>query len=138
MNNKNFAVALTKCYFCGGDSQILINSRLTPRDASNVEKAHQKIINMEPCDKCSEFMKKGIILLTIDSAKSGENWNKHDGSDYLMPDPHRMGGFIVLTENGLRHLCLPPEMEQWAFKKRWMFIEHETAEQIGLLKFVKE
>ena len=121
-------VALTKCYFCGEDDRIVLNSTLTEHHASKVEQAHGKVIDMEPCAKCQEWMKQGIILLTIDPAKSDPDWNRKP-----LPNPYRTGGFTVIKEEALKRI-LPPTMAQWAIKHRFMFIEHEAAEKLGIIK----
>lgn len=101
----DFEVALLKCFFCGDDSEIVLNTRLTPRDAANVRAMHQKVAHMEPCNKCKDLMKQGVILLTIDVKKSDPNWNRPPSGDERknwMPNPYRTGGFFVLTDNGIR------------------------------------
>lgn len=135
-------VALTHCFFCGKPDKILLAKTYLPsgQPLHDLEPANGKVIDMEPCQECEELMKKGVILLTIDSAKSDKNWNKPPDDRHLpperrerwMPNPHRTGGFFVLTDDAIRRLISPEEMASHIIKYRWSFIEHEAAERLGL------
>lgn len=125
-------VALTRCYYCGEGDRIVLNTRLTPEHARRVEEMHDKVIDMDPCQKCKDLMSQGIIIITIDSEKSGEGWEKSD-----TPNPHRTGGFFVLTEEACGRF-MPPELFDWAMKHRFMFMEHEGAENLGLFEAAKK
>lgn len=136
MSESNFEVALTKCFFCNGDHQILMNSLLTPRHAANVKQAHGMVIDMSPCNKCEEMMKMGVILITIDPAKSTKDWNKPprgtEPKDNWMPNPYRTGGWFVVRDEFVRRVFEPAEIADYAIKHRWMFIEDEAARMMGL------
>ena len=149
-NEPKVGVALTKCYFCGGDDKIVLNTLLTGQMAKKVEEMHGMVIDMEPCPKCREFMKQGVILLTIDSEKSEPGWNKPPSMDQgnpfyrkpsdrrqFIPNPYRTGGFFVLKDIAIEQCIHPEAMAQWALKHRWMFIEHKAAEMIGLFDQAK-
>lgn len=133
----NLEVALTKCYFCGGSHQILMNSILTPRHAANVKQAHGLVIDMSPCNKCEEMMKMGVILITIDPEKSTKGWNKPppgtEPDDRWMPNPFRTGGWFVVKDEFIRK-AFDPDMAEYAIKHRWMFIEDEAARKMGLFE----
>jgi len=131
-DKSNIGVALTKCYYCNKNDRILMNTRLTPTKARQVETAHGKVIDMEPCNECSDLMKKGIILLTIDPEKSSPSWEKES-----IPNPYRTGGFFVVTEDFCKRV-FPPVMFEWARKHRFMYIEHKAAEGMGLFQQVME
>ena len=125
-------VALTRCYFCGEPDKILLATRYVAGEpVKDLSPAHDKVIDMEPCKKCADFMKQGVILLTIDDKKSDKDWNKPDSSPGWIPNPFRTGGFFVVTDEFVRKL-MNQQMADWAIKHRFMFIEHEAAEQIGL------
>ncbi len=144
MNTQNkVGVALTNCYFCGKGDRILLNTLLTPVMAQRVESAHGKVIDMEPCSECKKWMDRGIILLTIDGGKSEPGWNSPptEYSDYerrkgganppWMPNPYRAGGFFVMKEEAFKRI-FNGEAAAFALKHRWMFIEQEAADKIGL------
>ena len=125
-DNKKLGVALTKCFYCQEDSTILMNTRLTEHYARQVESAHGKVIDMTPCPQCEEYMAQGVILITIDDSKSGKDWNKAD-----IPNPYRTGGWFVVRDESL-YKWMPEEFADFAVKHRFMFIEHEAAEHVGL------
>ena len=117
MQSNNFEVALTKCYFCGGDNQIVMNRVLTKKHAENVKEMHGKIINKEPCNKCAEYMKKGVILISV----------RDDDPEY------RTGGFAVVTDEGIRR-AFPKEQAETLIKMRAGFIADSLWEMLGLPK----
>ena len=87
MNNEpsRFEVALTKCFYCGKDNGIIMNKTLTPFYAAKVKELHGKVVDMEPCPKCKEYMEQGIILISIRDGETGNN-------------PYRTGGFVVIKK----------------------------------------
>ena len=139
VSEPNLAVALTKCFFCGKDDKIVINMRLNPTAAAGVDAAHRKVLNMSPCPECAEYMKQGVILITIDDAKSDKDWSVPPPELYgearnrWMPNPYRTGGFFVVKDEAIKRLP-QPKMVEWALKHRWIFIEHEMAKMLGLFE----
>lgn len=117
-------VALTKCFFCGGDNEILLHSRL-----GDISAAHGKIVNTNPCSKCKELMAQGVILLGMDESKSGRDWNKGN-----VPNPYRTGDFIVMKDDAVRRMIndptSDPTMVEWAIKHRWMFCQTEVMQML--------
>lgn len=118
MNDK-LGVALTKCFICGEDDRIIINRRLTKHYADKVKEMHGKTIDYKPCNKCIEHMKMGIIVISVDEAKSNGD----------MSNPYRTGGWWVVKEDFIKKLLEDPSK---VLEKRMMFIEHEIAEKIGM------
>lgn len=137
--NPRVGVALTRCFYCGEGDRILLNKVLTEHMAKRVESAHNCVLDMEPCNKCKELMGKGVILITIDVAKSDPNWNTNPDADKSnwMPNPYRTGGFFVITDDAVKRIIDNEEMAAWALKHRFMFIEHEAAEKLGLFQVEK-
>lgn len=131
MSTPNLGVALTKCFFCNEDDAIILNTKLTSFFANKVKEAHGKVISMDPCNKCRDFMKMGVIAITIDDSKSDPGWNRPDGTDHWMPNPYRAGGWFVVKDDFVKRL--PEPFSSHALKHRFMFMEHEAAKQIGLL-----
>lgn len=136
--NPRLAIALTNCFFCGEGDQLLIDKRpkFSDEPSAMERAAHGKVVNMEPCHKCADFMKQGIILITIDNAKSTPGWNKT--APGVMPDPYRAGGFIVIKEEAFKRLFnssahANSSARDFGLKHRWMFLEHAAAEMMGLL-----
>lgn len=165
-------VALTNCFFCGEGSTILLAKEYR-RDwqtgktepVHDLAPLHGKVIDMTPCPKCEEFMKQGVIVITIDSAKSDPNWDtppekqhcwqrvKHCFGDSKcqcncegcharwMPNPYRTGCFSVVREDVFRReelRNLIGSVADFALKHRWIFVEHEAAERIGFIQKPEE
>lgn len=132
MEKEGSYVAMTRCYLCGGDKDIILHTRM--KDISEV---NGKVVDMSPCNKCQELMKQGIIMITIDSEKSDKDWDKP--KDGEIPNPYRTGGFFVVKDEAVtRMLEGNQNYIDWVLKHRWMFIEHSVAEQIGLFDQLKE
>lgn len=126
MNSDSFGVALTKCFFCLGDSDIVMNTRLYRGAAKRVEQLNGKVISLHPCTKCAEFMKRGVILLSFDPEKSDKGWNKQ-----TLPNPYRTGGFFVVRDEAIKRI-FDPSVAEFALKNRWIYIEHDAAVSMGL------
>ena len=130
-------VALTNCYFCGKGDRIVLNKVITPKLAAKVESMNGKVLDMEPCSKCRDYMEKGILFLTIDSSKCDAGWNRRpanlDEKKDWMPNPYRAGGFTVIKESACEKI-LNPDTFKWAAKTRFMFIEHSEAEKLGFFQ----
>ena len=94
MPEKNFAVSLTKCFYCNEDHQILLNSNLTKSAKEAIEHAHGKIIDMSACNNCEELMEKGIIVIGISYKDSAPDWQEDE-----MPNPFRTGQFLVVKKS---------------------------------------
>ena len=138
-------VALTKCYFCNGDNEVLINTLLTPYMANQVEKRHQKVINMNPCPECEKAMRSHILLIGIDNEKSDPDWHippnprlNIDGvsradTPPFLPNPYRVGktiwvslGFITQLVGGEANQKLIDQ----ANRCRFMFVEEPVIDHV--------
>ncbi len=141
---ENKFVALAKCFYCLEAGDLLLHQCF--RDLSEID---GKVIHMEPCSKCKEYMEQGIIFITIDSAKSDPNWHVTPPDSKLprvnqfgreipgsargfIPNPFRTGGFAVVKEEAVRRFTTEPTLST-VLKHRWTFIEHEVAMHIGLV-----
>lgn len=112
----SLGVAMIRCYFCGEPKGILINTKLHPSLAEKVEEAHDKVVDTEPCPKCAEWMKKGIILIGV----------RDDDKEY------RTGRFAVVTENAIQEMLAGTEMLEPVLRQRVAFIDETTWHAVGL------
>lgn len=124
MKSDTIGVALTKCFWCGQNDKIVMNTRLIPFMAEKVKEMHGKAIDKEPCNQCKEYMKAGVILITVDEKKSEGDMN----------NPYRTGGWFVVKDKAIKRLGLKKETEESLLMKRVGFIGHEVAEMLGLFK----
>jgi hypothetical protein len=121
MSKDTLGVALTKCFYCGDDSDIIINSKLTEANAKNVETLHGKVITTEPCTTCKTYMEVGIIVITYDPDKTTDSNN-----------PYRTGGFFVIKEDAVRSWYDNDDAFNEINNVRCLLMEHKLAEQLGL------
>ncbi len=105
--------AIPICFYCGEEKNEIILAGHLPGDK---EAPRHAVWNMEPCDKCKEYMEQGIILISVKDNTSKEN-------------PYRTGGWVVVKEEALKQII--PE-DHPCFKSRFCFIEDAVWEKIGL------
>ncbi len=110
-------VAVIKCYFCGKDKGLVMNTRLTAKNAREVEQMHNHAIDYEPCDECKKLMKQGIMFCSVRDGESGKN-------------PYRTGKMCVIKEEAVEKI-VSPELFEEIKAKRFCFIEDSVWQHIG-------
>lgn len=120
MEEKNFEVALIKCWFCGKDKGLIMNSRLTKKDAQQVREANGRAIDLEPCDKCKELMKQGVMLFEIVKVPN----NPQDM-------PERTGRMAVVRDSAFENFP-DKDFAKQVLKRRFGFIQREFWDNMGL------
>ena len=114
--DKCLEVAIPRCYFCGKEkNELIMNTTLTPKHVKKVKEAHGKVINTEPCDKCKEIMKQGVMLIGC----------KDDDPDYRT-------GLIVGVKDEAVPQMFPPEYAEKALKMRVLFVGETAWKGLGL------
>jgi len=107
--------SITQCYYCGEDSGIALLGRM-----KGDKKAPMKIgvVDMRPCNKCEDYMKQGVILISV---RNGEEGN----------DPYRTGGWLVVLDSLIIKMTTEEKASQ-ILEDRWTFIPDEAWDFIGL------
>lgn len=117
-------VALTKeaCVVCAKamDGPILMNTRLSGKNASEVKALHGQIIGYRdaPCDECKELLTKGFVLIGIDMDKTDDMSNPYRSghmwaidkkvAEEMFPDAHlRRLGYACIDVNVAESIGLP-------------------------------
>jgi hypothetical protein len=128
--SKKEHVALTRCFYCCEPDRILLATHYDQKGEPirDLGPAHNKVVDMEPCPQCREYMEQGIILIGIDEKKSDPGWQKEK-----LPNPWRSGAFSVIKEEAFDRV-FPEEFHEFAHKHRWMFIEHAAMVNLGIVK----
>lgn len=129
-------VGMTQCYFCGGDSQVVLHKQLRP-----VLDRKMGVLDMTPCGECATMMQDGVIIITVrdgemqkvEQERQQYVQRKHAGgrtfSETFIPNPYRTGGFFCAKESFFEGM--DKQVAEFALKKRWIFMEHSAAVQIG-------
>lgn len=118
MSKSKFEVAVVKCFFCGKDKGLVMNTKLTEKDANNIREMHNHAIDYEPCDECKKYMEQGIMLASV---RDGESGNNH----------YRTGKIVVIKEDCAKQM-FHPEFFDKIKKTRFCFIEDNSWQKLGL------
>lgn len=110
--------AVEQCFICMQDKGVILFGKL-PGDAE----APRVVCIPEagPCDACAAYMRQGIILISVDLEKTTDPKN-----------PHRSGGWCVVTEEALGRIGLKPEALAGILKSRVAFLPDDVWKAIGL------
>jgi len=133
MNDKSH-VGMARCFYCGEPDKIILDRRLKaslPRDCG--------VIDMDPCNKCAEYMKQGIILIGVVSSleckninRDYEEWKRGSRKAPFIPNPHRSGAFAVVRAEAFeRGMEAGPNRDN-ILKHRWTFMDMETWARMGI------
>lgn len=129
--HKKEHVALTHCFYCQEADKILLACTYNEKGEplKDLGSFNHCVIDMEPCQKCADWMKKGIILIGIDISKSKPGWEKEK-----MPNPWRAGGWAVIKDEALQRIVLDKRTQEFALKHRFMFIEQKAMVKMGIVQ----
>ena len=125
MKEDTLGIALVHelCRVCGKptNEHIIMNQRLTEKNAKDIESLHKKAIGYsdEPCDECSELMTKGFIFIEYDERLTTDKNN-----------PYRTGNMWVVTFESAQKLDMSTE----TYVNGYAMIDIDTAKKIGLHK----
>lgn len=99
------------CFFCGKEkNELLLLGRL-PND---VEAPKNIVYNKTPCNECIEYMKQGIILVSVKDGEKSDN-------------PYRTGGWVVVREEAAKKI-----FDDDVIKSRFAFVEDTVFDMLGL------
>lgn len=129
--------SLGLCFFCMEAKEVVLLGAMSPQrrerlfgpghedysDTPNSAAApRQAVYNREPCAKCAEYMKQGIILISADPDKSEDN------------NPWRTGGWCVVKEEFVQRLksLMQAELVDRSLECRFAFIEDQVWDSLKL------
>jgi len=110
--------AIPKCFYCYEDKSEIILAGKLPGD---IEAPRGVVWDKRPCDKCKGFMEQGIILISVDEAKTTDPQN-----------PWRTDGWVVVKEEAVRRMVIPPELVEHICKSRVCFVPDDAWDKLGL------
>lgn len=108
--------AIPICFYCNEAKNEIILAGYLRGDA---EAPRAAVWNMEPCDKCEEWMKQGIILVSTREGETGDN-------------PYRTGGWAVVRDEAIESMINPPELVTSILRARFAFVPDDAWEALGL------
>jgi hypothetical protein len=88
-----------------------------PRELTDSERIH---LGVEICGECSEFMKMGVVLISV---KDG---TEADETTY------RTGCMSVVKDEAIERMVQPPELAAQILAKRMCFVPDEAWDALGL------
>ena len=110
--------AVPLCFFCNQPKNEVI---LAGHMKNDMEAPRNAVWNWEPCDKCKEYMEKGVILISVN-----EKLSKGD-----LDNPYRTGGWVVVKDEAIKRL-INSELAADILKKRAAFIPDEAWDMMKL------
>lgn len=108
------------CFFCGESTTEII----LLGDTIKGEAPQHAVVDYEPCEKCQEAFKQGILLIEAESKPVNPNQPDLQGA-------YPTGSHWVVTEEAVQRM-LEPSMAQNVLKARGAMISRETAQTLGL------
>jgi len=117
---------MSNCFFCGEAKDIWLIGARTGRFkeaglASSDGEMNREIgvVDTEPCQKCQEYMKQGVILISVRDGEGGKN-------------PYRTGGWCVVKECVIKEAFSPPELIENILEARMSFVCDTAWGRLGL------
>ena len=108
--------AIPVCFYCGEEKNEVILAGRLPDDA---EAPRDSVWNMDPCKQCAEWMRLGVILVSVaDDQVRSQN-------------PVRTGKFVVVTEAGTRECVCPEELDA-VLTRRFAFVTDRVWKDLEL------
>ena len=118
MNNLEVALVKRLCPVClkEQDAEIIMNSKLTSKDADSVKEMHGKVVGYgDLCEDCKSPIGEGVYFIGVD--------------DYLdSSNPSRSGHIVGITKEAAERLG-----NEQIVKAQWCFCEVDHMKQIGLI-----
>lgn len=108
--------SICRCYWCGETTNTLV---LAGRMKDDAKAPMYAIWDKEPCDKCRERMKTGVILVGVVEAKSrpGE-------------EPFRSGHYLVVSDDWIRRSITPQALMESVLEKRLCYTSEEVCKAL--------
>jgi hypothetical protein len=122
--------SVEKCFVCGEDKGVVLFGLLSPaqREAfieagvgGGAEAPREVTLNKEPCTKCEEWMEQGVILISVDAEKTSD-----------MQNPHRTGGWCVLTESAVKRMITDAELLEDILHRRMSYVPDDAWDMMNL------
>lgn len=112
------------CFVCLKDREVILFGLLRPSqrqalESPNGEAPRKVCLSTEPCAECRELMGRGVILISVDDAKSTDRTN-----------PYRTGAWIVVTDDYIKRAF--GRLAESILESRLAFVPDEVWDASGL------
>lgn len=98
---------IPKCFFCGDDKNEIILCGMLVDDK---EAPRGMVFDKIPCDQCAEYMRQGIMLISVQDGEEGKE------------NPYRTGKINVVRDDAIRRIVSPESLANQIIEKRCAFI----------------
>lgn len=128
MSNSGIGVACVHeiCPICGKpiNESIIINSKIGPKYAKEVEEANGKAIDYsrDACKECLKYKDDAVFCIAIDETKSKPN------------NPYRTGQIVGVRKDFQLFIDKPEFILKTTNGVSYCFVEENTGKQIGFFK----
>lgn len=135
--NHGFNPAIPKCYFCGKNKNEIILAGRLPGDREAPKGA---IWDSRPCDKCAEYMKQGVLLISIrddqvsvleEHSSSLVGLTRAERRRVVPPNPFRTGGWVVVKREAFKRF-FSGESADAMLKAGFGFVPDSVWDAVGL------
>jgi hypothetical protein len=109
---------IPKCYLCGEDKNEIILAGQMKKD---MQAPQGMVWDKLPCGTCADYMKQGIIFISVDQDKSTDKDN-----------PYRTGGWAVVKEKVIKEMISDEKLQEQILATRVVFIPDEAWKALGL------
>jgi hypothetical protein len=110
--------SISVCFYCNKDkNEIVLPGKLK----WDVQAPMRGVWSMEPCGTCKDHMDKGVLLISVDEAKSTDPQN-----------PWRTGGWVVIKDEAVRRMVKPDVLADSICKRRMAFVPDAAWDMLGL------
>jgi len=119
------------CRICGEDMGVALFGHITKKQAEAMYEAGLDVAQEagveaprtvclgNVCDQCKEWMKEGVILISIRDGEEGEN-------------PYRTGKLAVVKDESIRRTMKPGEQVEAILEKRVAYIPESVWAALGI------
>lgn len=111
--------SVEQCFSCMKDVGVVLFGQI--RGSGDAEAPRRVCLDTEPCNECKGYMKRGVILVSVDESKTEDEKN-----------PYRSGGWIVIKVEAIKRLPFPEEIIKDILDKRIAFIADPVWDALGL------
>ena len=108
--------AIPYCFYCNkAKNEVILAGVFGGKEAPRAA-----VWDLRPCDACADFMKQGVILISVKDGEDGGN-------------PYRTGGWCVVKDEAIERMISNTDLrEHIILRARVAFVPDEAWDFLGL------